>query len=377
MRQEGTTNVKDSNQNSSSPTSPVAATFKSVEQKKELLKVDFNPTSLKYTITNTLPSQGGDDKRKQNATQSSAQLSMDLVFDSTDSGSDIRQKTSKVAAMMKPANKVPPAVEFEWGAYSFIGFAESYTETIDFFSHDGIPLRATISLTLAQKENVFDSEGKFDKQAKVNADPVEFTSGDAVSREDAENNNLESPRQPGDGTLLAFAEISIGAPLAFASGAAGAGISAGASASAGAGFAAEASIGASAGISASAGASAGASVGASASFGASASASFGASASAGFGASVNASAGAAFGSSASAGVSAREGAFAGLRVPKVTKGAAAQTHRRIEANAPNGFNTEHDASFEVGGKARIQTSSGFRTNVDAESSVTSRIEFED
>jgi hypothetical protein len=46
----------------------------------------------------------------------------------------------------------PPGVRFEWGSFSFDGMVEGMEETLEFFSPEGKPLRANISLTLtAQK----------------------------------------------------------------------------------------------------------------------------------------------------------------------------------------------------------------------------------
>lgn len=50
----------------------------------------------------------------------------------------------------------PPIVEFEWGLYTFAGMMQSYKETIDFFSSDGVPLRASVNLTLASQDDVFE-----------------------------------------------------------------------------------------------------------------------------------------------------------------------------------------------------------------------------
>ena len=47
-------------------------------------------------------------------------------------------------------------LSFEWGVYQFQGVMESFKETIDFFSADGIPLRALVSIGLARQDKVFD-----------------------------------------------------------------------------------------------------------------------------------------------------------------------------------------------------------------------------
>ena len=73
---------------------------------------------------------------------------------------DVRDVTGKIAqaarARRRTANKkFAPKVEFGWGTYSFKGVVEQYKETIDFFSADGVPLRASVNLTLASQELTF------------------------------------------------------------------------------------------------------------------------------------------------------------------------------------------------------------------------------
>lgn len=130
--------------------------------KDMIVDVHFNPASLQYTVTNTL---GPKDPKKKNAVQfvsgSTAKLTMDLVFDTTDTGFDVRETTDKMAKLLRPyqdgGGKVPPSVEFGWGAYSFTGIVEQYKETLEFFSASGVPLRSSINLTLSRNDVVFNS----------------------------------------------------------------------------------------------------------------------------------------------------------------------------------------------------------------------------
>ena len=118
--------------------------------------VHFNPASLQYTVSNKEQGQGA--KKKQHVSETSAQLSMDLVFDTTDTGRDVRVDTGEIVKLLSPdakAKKAPRMVEFSWGTYSFTGVIEQYKETLDFFSADGVPLRASVSLTLSSKELTF------------------------------------------------------------------------------------------------------------------------------------------------------------------------------------------------------------------------------
>jgi hypothetical protein len=46
------------------------------------------------------------------------------------------------------AGKGPPPVRFAWGDFRFDGHVEALEETLDFFSPEGRPLRARLSLSL-------------------------------------------------------------------------------------------------------------------------------------------------------------------------------------------------------------------------------------
>jgi hypothetical protein len=188
-------------------------------------------------------------------------------------------------------------VLFEWGSFKFQGIVESYRETIDFFSSEGMPLRASVNLTMTAQTIVFSADKAAARDTAVdvpssagNASEVAAAGGNPdAGRGLAAANGLESMRFS-TGPLTIDASVKLGGPVAFAG--AGAGL----------------------GIGVSGGASFG--VGGGASFGASAGASFRVNAGAGATLTI---AGPAFGGSASRGVPATMGAFAGLRVgPQLT-----------------------------------------------------------
>jgi hypothetical protein len=145
------------------------------DKDKPPFPVHFNPTSLSYVITNTLAQQ--EKSTQQYVSQSTGKLTLDLVFDTTHDGQDVRSHTVKVAKLMKPNERIPAVVKFEWGAYSFQGVVEGYKETIDFFSPDGVPLRATLNLTLSSQSEVFaggDSNGHMQVGGSLTAEPLEL-----------------------------------------------------------------------------------------------------------------------------------------------------------------------------------------------------------
>jgi hypothetical protein len=200
------------------------------------LEVDFDPNTLSLTYVptgttggTTSTTSGSVSKTPAQQTAQTSTLSLDLTFDTAAAGTTVQARTDPLVRLTKPPNPAGesperPVVRFHWGAFLYYGVISSLSQTINFFSDAGIPLRAEVHLSLAEVDPPFPGGG-----------------GDAG---------------PGGG-------------------------SAGAGASAGLGFGASASFGASAGIGASAGFSAGFSAGASAGIGAGASFGVGAGASVG------------------------------------------------------------------------------------------------
>lgn len=142
------------------------ARFEVVGGDGEPLEVHFNPVSLEYTVTNSLKDTGSGNRNKQYVSQATGKLSMELIFDTTHTGEDVRLTSRRLAQMMKPADaekdedKAPPVVLFEWGNFKFQGMFEQYKETLDFFSANGVPLRAKVSVSLAEQDIVYEPEAE-------------------------------------------------------------------------------------------------------------------------------------------------------------------------------------------------------------------------
>ncbi|MFN8333463.1 MAG: hypothetical protein U0175_25620 [Caldilineaceae bacterium] len=331
--------------------------------------VHFNPVSLQYTLKNTLK-EGSGKSKQQHVSQTSAQLSLELIFDTTHSGEDVRVHTVKVVNLMKPdaKTKAPPTVQFEWGTFMFRGLIDSYKETIDFFAANGVPLRSTLSLTLASQDKVFDtSSASKDRGADVTTpggpslDPTKTAqlAGDPkAARSIASSNNQESLRFS-KGPLTVEANVKLNGPTAFASGSAG--LSAGGSGGIGGGIGVSggAGIGVGGGISGGIGASAGASIGISGGV------------TGGTGVSVSSS------SSASFGVSASEGAFANLRAQvDLPREITLDTSKLLPAPSLPGISTDSGATFSLGGQAKLEGSASLKADVGAKASLKGKIQFD-
>src|SRR5262249_35510887 len=131
------------------------------------MKVDvhFNPQTLKLSFANK--NAGGDQPggaTKQYVGSSTTKMSVELLFDTTRSGADVRKHTEDIAFFIKPKDKkkdkkskkpVPPGIRFEWGTFIFRGVVDSMEETLDYFSEQGVPLRATISLGISRQDIEF------------------------------------------------------------------------------------------------------------------------------------------------------------------------------------------------------------------------------
>jgi hypothetical protein len=156
------------------------ASFKELNAKLDDLKsggkvatVQFNPETLKVSFANQIVEPaGGGDKRGQPARQfvgtGTTKLSLQLVLDVTapphsEAGKDdVRELTQQVAYFITPqeAGKgdkgqtqlVPPGVRFLWGSFQFDGMMDSLDETLEFWSPDGKPLRATLNVALSQQK---------------------------------------------------------------------------------------------------------------------------------------------------------------------------------------------------------------------------------
>ncbi len=126
------------------------------------VEVQFNPQSLKLNLSNQ--NTGGDQpggSTKQFVGSGSSKLSLELLFDTSATGADVRAETQKVAYFVmaqeqekKDDKRKPPNVRFQWGSFIFEGVIDSMDETLDYFSEEGVPLRATVALSLSRDDIV-------------------------------------------------------------------------------------------------------------------------------------------------------------------------------------------------------------------------------
>jgi len=136
----------------------------------------FNPESLKVSFANQMqpPSQTASDNNGgtsaiQFVGRGSTKLAVmlwfdvnaelpDMLVDADDQRTDVRKLTEKVVDLIRVQpvtvasdQPIPPAVRFLWGTFRFDGLIESMEQSLEYFSPQGVPLRASISLNMTQQ----------------------------------------------------------------------------------------------------------------------------------------------------------------------------------------------------------------------------------
>jgi hypothetical protein len=145
----------------------------------------FRPTQLSFSKSASWnppvadDSGGGKpDKKKDTATQKgqnvptvefsggqAASITLDLLFNTTDTGEDVRIYTDELVnlTLLQTAGgvKPPPVCRFVWGKIrSFLAYVGSVTITFKMFLSDGTPVRADAKVSLTQ----YKDDGVFKKQ---------------------------------------------------------------------------------------------------------------------------------------------------------------------------------------------------------------------
>ena len=193
------------------------------------LKVQFNPQTLRVSYSNQ---KAGGRQPAGSAVQfvgsGSTQLTVELVFDVTaplpdgSTHTDVTDLTQPVVAFIKPESQqqtsggrsrtvfVPPGIRFGWGTFLFDGVVDSVNETLEFFSNEGKPLRATMELRISRQEITLRPAGAGTPGTAPQATvaPRETLQqladrlGLAAWQPVAASNNVENPRQPPPGTTV-------------------------------------------------------------------------------------------------------------------------------------------------------------------------------
>lgn len=200
--------------------------------------IQFNPESLKVTYANQIvepPSGSGSQSAgtasRQFVGAGTTKLSLQIWFDISvpmpgqeKSVDDVRRLTQQVTGLMKPEPSgkdkkiyIPPIVRFEWGSFKFDGIIDALDETLDFFSENGTPLRASMNLSMSKQEILIvdlagaggwqrPSAGAQPMTAAEQGSTVQGMAEAAGKGGDwqriAQANGIENPRRPSPGQLI-------------------------------------------------------------------------------------------------------------------------------------------------------------------------------
>jgi len=168
----------------------------------------------------------------------SEKLSIDLFFDTTDDGTgagatSVTTRTDPIYSLVKiePAGHAPPIVTFAWNAAfpgadlpaaagnqrrnSFRGVVESCRQKFTFFSPEGVPLRATLTLALREHKTLEEQLAQLNLSSPDRTHAHLTREGETLSRiaaryygrsrdwrAIAEANDIDDPRRLGAGVLL-------------------------------------------------------------------------------------------------------------------------------------------------------------------------------
>lgn len=140
----------------------------------QFLDVEFNPTE--YTLTKgaqiaEIGVYGIDSPILQFIRGQNEKLNLDLFFDTTTgtdattteadwdaSAQDVRDLTGPFYQLVKiqPRTHAPPRILFVWGSLEFNAIVESVTQKFTLFNSDGVPLRATLTVSFREYKSLED-----------------------------------------------------------------------------------------------------------------------------------------------------------------------------------------------------------------------------
>ena len=169
----------------------------------------YNPTEYTLSKANQIAEiniPGLDSPILQFVRGQTETLSVDLFFDSTDSGTDanatpVTEQTDKFYQLIKieQGTHAPPVVFFSWGGSAFPGqrsyselasqqrfgfkcIVESVRQRFTMFSSLGVPLRATLSLMLKEYKTLSEQIAELNLQSPDHTRAHVVQEGETISR---------------------------------------------------------------------------------------------------------------------------------------------------------------------------------------------------
>jgi nucleoid-associated protein YgaU len=218
--------------------------------KVDLLPVQFNPTELSFNKgvqVAEIPIPGLDSPLLQFVRGQNETMNVDLFFDSTEKGmganaTSVTKETNKFYQLVKiePDTHAPPICKFIWNEDAFPGLnplpmkaggsqirksftciVESIRHKYTLFSPEGVPLRATLSLTLREYKTLEEQLSELNLHSPDRTQGYVLQSGETLSsiagrhynrpgewRVIADANGIEDPRRLTPGVFLTLPPLS-------------------------------------------------------------------------------------------------------------------------------------------------------------------------
>ncbi|MDB5812218.1 MAG: hypothetical protein JWN94_4340 [Betaproteobacteria bacterium] len=212
----------------------------------DIFDVQFNPTEFsldKGAQIAEIAIPGLDSPVLQFVRGQNEKLSVDLFFDTSDQGTSagatsVTTLTDPVYALVKiePSGHAPPIVSFEWNTKfpggdlpaemgnqrrnAFRGVIESIKQKFTFFSSEGVPLRATLSLSLREYKTLDEQLSQLNLSSPDRTHSHFTREGDTLQRlaaryyarpgewrAIAEANQVDDPRRLAPGQLMTVPSI--------------------------------------------------------------------------------------------------------------------------------------------------------------------------
>ncbi len=144
-------------------------------------------------------------------------LSLDLMFDSTSLGGDVRELINPLDMLVNIDRELhaPPPCRFLWGSFSYDGIVSSIKKDFTYFYHDGIPARVKIVLTLKPYQVIDSMSAKLDLHSSDISKERVLDESDSIFlmahreyksssswREIAKANNIDNPLKIKSGASL-------------------------------------------------------------------------------------------------------------------------------------------------------------------------------
>jgi nucleoid-associated protein YgaU len=196
-------------------------------------EVPFNPTEFtlnKGAQIAEIGIPGLDSPILQFIRGQTEKLTLDLFFDTTLSGmgagaADVRTETQKIYQLVKLQSKThaPPRLRLSWGkALAFRAIVESVQQKFTLFSPEGVPLRATLTVTFSEYKTLEEQLKEINKQSADHTKQRVVRQGDTLSkiaaeeyddpgawRHIAEENGIDNPRQLLPGMVLMIPPLDV------------------------------------------------------------------------------------------------------------------------------------------------------------------------